>query len=91
MIFLLPVHVEKEPSTSEMSTEVGSILLRSVRELLHNIVKHARAEKVRVSFGVENLLQTMIQVDGAEHAPLHGCQNLNVQGGIQIQSGGKPF
>jgi PAS domain S-box-containing protein len=45
----LRVAVEADPSADPSSADVQAFLLQAVRELLLNVVKHARAERARVS------------------------------------------
>ncbi len=45
----VPVRVENDGLPMEISDETGYLLFRSVRELLMNIVKHAKATEARIS------------------------------------------
>jgi signal transduction histidine kinase len=45
----VPVRVEDDGLPKEISDETGYLLYRSVRELLMNIVKHAKATEARIS------------------------------------------
>ena len=45
----VPVRVEDDGLPKEISDEAGYLLFRSIRELLMNIVKHAKATEARIS------------------------------------------
>lgn len=63
--FDLAVSFENDPHPKPLAPEVEMILYRAASELLHNIIKHARAQKVRVALTrTGDTLQLTVEDDG---------------------------
>ncbi|MDJ0656162.1 MAG: PAS domain S-box protein [Xanthomonadales bacterium] len=46
----LALHMPKEPFATTIDPDIAALIYRSVRELLTNIVKHAQAQDVKISY-----------------------------------------
>jgi len=61
----IPVHFESEAKLNLLPHEIQVLLFESARELLSNVVKHAKAKRARVSLsGDDDTLQIEVADDG---------------------------
>jgi signal transduction histidine kinase len=85
------------PTQVVLNSHVRHNLILAVKEVLHNVIKHARATEVRVRIGFEaSVLSICIQDDGcgfdpSAHPPGHGLGNLqrrlqSIAGSFAIES-----
>jgi PAS domain S-box-containing protein len=72
---------------TSLDNEVTILLFRTVRELLTNIVKHARAQKAQVSIGREkNTIQIVVEDDGIGFNPNTIKPQIDRKGGFGLFS-----
>lgn len=68
--YRLKIFVESDGVPAPFNNDMAMFLFKTVRELLLNIVKHARAEEVRIRLGrVENGYQVSVEDDGIGFDP----------------------
>ena len=75
---------EDDEQPKPLDDDVRAVLYRAVRELLVNVVKHAQAQKVKVSIGKDNNnVQIVVADDGVGFVP---SPQLNKTGGFGLFS-----
>ena len=66
----IATELEDDGQTRPLDDDIGAILFRNVRELLINVVKHARASKVKVSIRrIGTQIRVSVEDDGAGFDP----------------------
>lgn len=76
---------ERSPHPSAVSEELAVLLHSIVRELLWNVVKHARASEVELAIGGErDRLRITVQDDGVGFAATHAFENPSPTGGLGL-------
>ena len=76
-----------EPGLAPLATEQKVLLYRAAQELLHNVVKHARASRVLVSIGrVAGRLEIAVEDDGVGFDAAHTRSRPTSAGGFGLFS-----
>jgi signal transduction histidine kinase len=66
----ISIELENDGKPKPLDGDVSVILFQSVRELLSNVAKHAKAEEVRISLKAEgNLMRVTVEDDGKGFNP----------------------
>jgi len=58
------VHIPEEIPLLMVKGDIRRNIFLSVKEVLHNVVKHAEAQQVEIKISTENLLEIVLQDDG---------------------------
>lgn len=64
-VYKLEVHIEDDGAAKPLDPAVGATLFRAVRELLINVVKHAKVTAATISAKVENGQRLIVEVSDA--------------------------
>jgi PAS domain S-box-containing protein len=83
----LDVQLVDKLKQDKLDLSLSTILFRNVRELLTNIVKHARADQVNVLLEQEdNELRITVKDNGIGFSPEQAKKNVNAEGGLGLFS-----
>jgi len=68
--YCIATEFEDDKKPKPLSADVSAILFRNIRELLFNVVKHAKANKVKVSIHrIDDRIQICVEDDGKGFEP----------------------
>ena len=81
------ITVDDKLSGNELDENERTILFRSIRELLNNAFKHARAKKINISLAAdEETVQVTIKDDGIGFNPAQVMNGQHIDGGFGLFS-----
>lgn len=81
----ITVAVEDDGNPKPLGEDIGIILFRAVRELLHNVAKHAQAQNARITIHRDGSnIRVRVADDGVGFDPTEPDPNPNINGGFGL-------